>query len=478
MLFPRLLALAILVHEGVWICRGGDTYLSDCFLPAFGLSLSRSQMRAAHAALIGCCLGILLRPQLWLFYPALLIALTVVIASYSLRLSNHLVVAWFMTLLLCLDLLFQVPGRRGLAPTPFLFGGIQTLMLLTYAIAFFHKLNAEYLSPRQSCGAALARAHLDNRAIRHPRLVRGYGLLAIYTTLLLEGGLPLLLFLPATRALGLCLALLLHLPFGLICQVYFPTLMYAGLAAFIPPDDWPGIAAAARAAPLPLLLGLLLGAVVGRGFSVSSVMRYRRPFQALQVGFGLYTAAALAAGLLLFCQGALPALGGDGISAAGRVALVLVGVAYLLNGLAPYLGLKLEYSLAMFSNLRPEPWCHLLFPGCWRPFNRAHTVRVERIEGLPARGKHRGGWYADLVLTCLLQADRWQFSPYFFHEGLRLICRCADPIPVIRVVYVEDGVGYAVSDYAREIAARPPHYRRATLFPYKLPLDPRLSHCA
>jgi hypothetical protein len=134
--------------------------------------------------------------------------------------------------------------------------------------------------------------------------------------------------------------------------------------------------------------------------------------------------------------------------------------------------------MAMFSNLRPEPWRHLLVMARWRPFRLARYVRVERIEGLPERGRHKGGWMADLVLTCLMKPDQWQYSSYFFHEGLRLICRVTGPTPVVRVTYTERGERHEVSDYARERAEHPPHYRRANLFPFRLPLDPSVPHCA
>lgn len=478
LIFARLFALALLFHEGLWVCQDGDTYLSCCFLPALGLRLSPRLLRTTHVTLIALCLAVLARPQLWALYPALLVALSLVIASYSLRLSNHLVIAWFMALLLCLDLLFQAPSRRGAEPTPFLFAGVQLLVALTYFIAFFHKLNAEYLSSRLSCGAGLARLYLENRRLRSPRLIRAYRLLAIYATLILEAGVPVLLLVPATRPLGLCLAILLHLPFGLLCQFHFSTLMYAGLAAFVPTAAWPRLAAALLSPGGPALaVALVLGAILGGRFGVSDVFRHRRAAFVLQILFGVYTMAALGVGGAFLSLGAAPAVGG-GVEAWGRVGLLLVGLAFLLNGMGPYLGLKTEFSLAMFSNLRHEPWRHLLFPGAWRPFDLASYVQVERIEGLPERGRHKGGWMADLVLTCLLRPQQWQYSSYFFHEGLRLVCRSTGPTPVIRVVYVERGQWHEVADYAREVAPLPPHYLRATLFPYKLPRDASLPHCA
>lgn len=479
MLFLRLFALAVLIHEALWLSQDGDTYFSCCFLPALGLWLPRAQVRAAHLALMALAAALLFQPQFWPLYPALLVVLSLVIASYSLRLSNHLVIAWFMALVLCLDLLFRAPGRLESAPTPFLFAGIRMLMLLTYALTFFHKLNPEYLSVRQSCGACLERGHLEDRRIRNRLLVRSYPLLAIYGTLALEALVPLLLLPPATRPLGLCLAILLQVPFGLICQVHFSTLMYAGLAAFVPPGAWPGLLRSLLALGWPALLcGLVLGLCIGGRFGVTSAFHHRRGGMALQAFFGVYSVAALGIGLLLLRGGPLPAAGAAGSGSAANGALAIVALAFLANGLCPYLGLKTEFSLAMFSNLRPSPWRHFLIRAPWRPFRLASYVQVERIEGLPERGRHKGGWMTDLVLTCLLKPQLWQYSSYFFHEGLKLVCRSASPTPVIRVVYLEGGERHEVEDYAGEVAARRPHYLRATLFPYKLPRDGSIPHCA
>jgi hypothetical protein len=481
MLFAQLFALALLVHEGLWLCQDGNTYFSGCFLPTLGLRLKPWPMRATHLSLMGLCAAVLVAPQVVWLYPALLAALSLVLASFSLRLSNHLVVGWFMGLFLCLDLLFQPSSRRGVAWTPFLYTGIQSIVVLTYWIAFLHKLNPEYVSPKQSCGALFARLYLENRRLNNPRIARAYAALAIYATLALELTVPFLLLPPETRPLGLCLAVLLHMVFGLLAQFHFSALMYAGLAAFIPPEAWPRLAALAAAPGWPLLAaGLILGAILGGRFGVSSIFRHRRPAFVLQLLFGIATVMALDAALLL---GLLPAElrsmpAWPALDTASRVTLVLAGLAFLLNGLAPYLGLKHEFSLAMFSNLRPQPWRHFLWPARWRLFRLASYVQVERIEGLPLRGRHKGGWFADVVLTCLMHPDQWLYSSTFFHEGLRLICRVTGPTPVIRVTYWEKGERHQVADYARERASRPPHYLRASLFPYRLPLDPEVPHCA
>lgn len=242
MLFVRLFALAPLLHENKGLFTQGRRYFTTCFVPALGLNLSPRGMIALHGGLSGLCTTLLVRPSLWALYPLLLLALSLLIASYSLRLSNHLVAAWFMGLLLCLDLLFQTPERRGLAPTPFFL------------------------------------------------------------------------------------------------------------------------------------------------------------------------------------------------------------------------------------------WRHLLWRAAWRPLRLARYVRIETIEGLPELTEEGWGMYWRRLWSAWGQPDLWQYSDYFFHEGLRLLCRTAQP-PVIRVVYVEGGRRHETQDYAREAAARPPRYLRLGLFPYTLPLDPVVRHC-
>ena len=131
----------------------------------------------------------------------------------------------------------------------------------------------------------------------------------------------------------------------------------------------------------------------------------------------------------------------------------------------------------MFSNLRPDPWHHLLWRAEWWPLHWAHYIRIEKIEGLPAPTAGASGREMVSTLECLRQPDRWQYSDYFFHESLRLLCRTAQPPPVIHVVYTEGGRRHEIEDYAREAADCPPHYLRLALFPYTLLLDPGVRHC-
>lgn len=479
MIFTRLIALGILAHQMFAVCTDGKYYLTLCFLPTFGLSLTPVLRCSLHIALVAVCVLLLFWPQLSLLYFAVFLLLFVVIASYYLRLSNHLIVAWTMTLLLCLDVLFQSGSHWTARPTAFLFGGVRVIIVLTYFLSFFHKLNSEYLSKDQSCGARLARLYLKDRNIRSPLIVEGLSFVAIYGTLALEAALPILLMMPRTLLLGLCLAAAFQMQMGFLCHFHFSSLMYAGLSAFVPSEMWPKLAGLlGTVAWYWLLLFVVAGSLFGLRFGITSIHRYPLGAAIMQMLFGVYTLTVFAVCVSLFHLGPLPSFQWSAIGIWGSIVIGLVALLFLLNGIGPYLGLKTEFSLAMFSNLRHDPWRHLLIPGRWRPFNLASYVRIEEIDGLPARGQHSGGWAADIALINFSKRDELVYSSYFFHEGLRVISKSVTPAPVIRVVYSENGLRREVVDYARDPTAQHRRYLRAALFPFRLPIDPSEPYCS
>ena len=117
--------------------------------------------------------------------------------------------------------------------------GLSWLAALTYATAFFHKLNLGWLDPQSNKGPSMLVASVE------PFLVLlGYGseralpLLAppaIYGTLLIEAALPFLLLHPGTRLLGCFIGIGFHLPmlvqrvgdFPVILMAFYPLFMTA-----------------------------------------------------------------------------------------------------------------------------------------------------------------------------------------------------------------------------------------------------------
>ena len=105
--------------------------------------------------------------------------------------------------------------------------------------------------------------------------------------------------------------------------------------------------------------------------------------------------------------------------------LLFVWAAFLLNGMAPYLGLKTEFSFAMFSNLRCEPWRHLVIPASWRPFRAWRYVALETITGLPQPAQLQNDPAAHLSLHLLSQADAYVYTPYFLRKGIERLLAVA-----------------------------------------------------
>ena len=103
-----------------------------------------------------------------------------------------------MALLLCLDIVVKTPIRWVVCPRVFLCR-CSVLIVVTYLLAFIHKLNTDYLSPKCSCGAWLTDMYVQMRSIPGKSVKRALVWLAIYGTVILEVLIPVLLLSPRTR---------------------------------------------------------------------------------------------------------------------------------------------------------------------------------------------------------------------------------------------------------------------------------------
>ena len=93
-----LISLCVLFHQFHVFCFYGERPLTSPFLPALGLSLPRTSKRAIKLALCALCGLMAAGKGHSLGIYGLFILLSLDMASDSWRLSNHLVVAWFMLL--------------------------------------------------------------------------------------------------------------------------------------------------------------------------------------------------------------------------------------------------------------------------------------------------------------------------------------------------------------------------------------------
>ncbi|GIW86175.1 MAG: hypothetical protein KatS3mg108_0499 [Isosphaeraceae bacterium] len=267
-------------------------------------------------------------------------------------------------------------------------------MILLYALVTLCKLNGDFLSPEKSSAAEMY-SWLTNKI---PGLAdtTGLRLLIIWSTLAIEGGLPILLAIPATRHWALLIGWAFHLILGFNGFYDFSALVLAGYVAFLP-DDFAvrlhrGLArrpalqrlgdALARLARHRLTFPILaIVALTPVGLNLAGLVRepvlVRVTILAVRMLWVIQAVAALL--LYLIAVGEEPATSepepeqmartrfGQGLA---RAVAMLLPVLTLFNGLCPYLGLKTESAFTMFSNLQTEGdyWNHLFLPRAMRIF--------------------------------------------------------------------------------------------------------------
>ncbi|SDD79035.1 hypothetical protein [Actinokineospora iranica] len=480
MIIACLLGAALLAHELLYLARDGGEYLRRCFVPTLGLRLRSRTHAVLHLAFMAACVWMTVQPSSPLAHLAVFSLLLLVIASYSLRVSNHLVLALFMLAVILLAdcaALFGVPRAESQAVQAV---GVQWLVILTYLLAFTHKLNRGFLSLDGYAGALAAFVCWD-RDVRDPRLVDRIKSCSIVSTLVCELAVPVLLIAPQTRGVGMLVGIAFHFGLALVGIVNFSAVMYAGLAAFLPwaaHSDWPALPLDATAAVAGVAAVALVWLVTPHRANWNLPYRHRGPAWVIQTVFGLLTAWFLLAVAQTFAD---PGAADHQVPAGLWSPLALVLGLFAVNGLMPYLGVKTEFSMAMFSNLHCAKWNHLVFPARWRLWDGARYLTVERIKGLPSSDELDGDQAAELAWTVLSQPGAFEIRPYFFFEALHRVCVAVRrPVTVVASVRF-DGREFIVwaNPKSTPESMRPagfPRWRRLNLFPSVLPASVDAPH--
>src|SRR4051794_32209481 len=136
-----------------------------------------------------------------------LVLLSVVIASFPVRLSNHLVVAWALSLMVVVQ--WAQPA-----------GGMLRIVGITYLLAGFAKANRTYLFSEQSCGRHFARVLTRNWGLK--RFAKSHFLArsATWGIMMAELACGLALAIGPGRVMpwGVLLGILLAIVFGWLCH--------------------------------------------------------------------------------------------------------------------------------------------------------------------------------------------------------------------------------------------------------------------
>ncbi|NRA00051.1 MAG: HTTM domain-containing protein [Myxococcales bacterium] len=301
-------------------------------------------------------------------------------------------------------------GRIYAAVAP----ALRASTLVMYVFAGLAKVNASFFDPALSSAVTLLRS--TQHAISFIPVDEWAWMPVIWGTVILELGLPVILFRRATRGVGLIIALGFHAVMALSGHPSYSALAPAILFPFVP-DDLPArLRRVAREFPrsnaaFQRLRGLAAHpaafAVVGGGWLALSLVHTQGWISDKLFNAILYHPLGLKNLLLPYLAFFMAVIGADAwrrgslrypVSTLGMTQLLaLTPLLMLGNGLCPYLGLKTQSSLTMYSNLQTEAdqWNHLLLPVSMRIFDfQDELVRIVESNdaGLERAARKRHRW--------------------------------------------------------------------------------------
>jgi len=248
-----------------------------------------------------------------------------------------------------------VAALRGTRPAALKsLDAVRVTAALTYGLAGLHKLNDAFFDPATSCADhALRQVIALWPSLPAPLASPGLAALVVLWEVLLA-----LLVLTRSRWLW-PVGLAFHLPLTLTLAPAFGAVMVAGWAAGVPAREvvaWRRVLRS-RAGRLRALCGALVA------FGLEAIARAAAdPWgQAKVAVVGAMLSVWLSAGSSRTTRGARVRLWQRAHAHRGAWCL---GALVAAHGLSPYLGLRMQHTAAMLSNLRIDPECHnaWLFP--------------------------------------------------------------------------------------------------------------------
>lgn len=277
-------------------------------------------------------------------YAILTIVLSIHILSFSKRLSNHLILAWFIILFNLLVHLFA--KEYSVKP---LHSFIQILFLLTLFFAGFHKLNTHFFNYRTSCGSGslLQLALLKGINIKYANSFFVY--IGIYFVVILECASIIPIAFNFFPFLYLIPLILMIIGFGFIAHIHFSTIMLGCLFAFIPNIT---LTYSTFSIIIIVAISILLYKLFGNYYNYKNQKLSKVNFLMFSI-LSTFLCYQLILNIDHFEKDF------SGIMRLPKISIFLVGI-YILNGISPYLGLKYEFSYAMFSNLKHTCENHFL----------------------------------------------------------------------------------------------------------------------
>ncbi|MEM6634442.1 MAG: hypothetical protein AAF667_01000 [Pseudomonadota bacterium] len=272
--------------------------------------------------------------------------------------NNQTTAVFFFGIVLIAALLIKRKDKRTVNERESLFLAIagpgRWLLAIMYFYGIYHKINADFLDPMVSCAVVLYGLLAANFGLSDWSVGK-YG--AIYATFLVEGVAMVLLFIPRWKVVGMAIGVPFHVVIGWTGYAYykdFSTIVLVLYALFIPASSLHSglyklshlVGSKGRA----LTLGRAALLVLALAYASLTVMRSGSLVVTHDSFTWIFTVYAIAFYVfLILCvrpahQEVQPRTGW----------MAVIPLLFFVNGASPYLGLKTESAIAMYSNLHTE----------------------------------------------------------------------------------------------------------------------------
>lgn len=375
--------------------------------------------------------------------------------------SPHIVNHWFLlAIVLVFVLLSLVAGSRGTPRQALditedrLFSVVRVLVIGLFAFAVLHKLNTGFLDTALSCAVEHYGFLVDTIPLLPASQAPATRTVIIVSALATEALIPGLLLARRTRPWGVALALAFHYVMGINRFHTFSAPALALYVAFLPRGFAstldrmllalrPAVATLVDWARRLVLVGMTTMVGVGIISNLSAPGDGNTALLGKAIFLLLTPLVAVVFGLTMRAE---PHLDGSGTSAesARGVWAASALVVMMVVGMSPYLGLRTQFALSMFSNLRTEPgeWNHLLIP------ERMRLAPLQDDLVQPVQATTPGG-SLDPELANAIDLDR-RLVRWEFERATRRTCEAEASLRLSW--YTATGELRSTSDACREAA--------------------------
>jgi hypothetical protein len=255
--------------------------------------------------------------------------------------GNH----WLLLGVFALAVLASL-GRRD--PWPWLSATVRVTFVAFYAFAAFAKLNTAFLDPGVSCAVFYADEALTSWGLAPLTPASPLAAVPVAIALAVELSVPVLLIIPRTRSFGVALAAVFHyaISLDLLQHFYdFTAVIFVGLAVWAHHDVTDPVARWLRRDRAVAWVTLAWAAIAIAATVVPTV-----PVLALARLLVLALWIPLGALVVLYAVRGARRPRHDAPAPRGVVAALLVAVV-VLNGAAPYVGIRTATAWNMYANL-------------------------------------------------------------------------------------------------------------------------------